>query len=239
MEITHRIEPTTKMTAACSPDGNRYATDHVLATPAGDGQAYLAATDSYQCTIIKANAPMMPNEELIPAKAFPQKMSGKKIKHIELNGMWRNSEGSIQPTSEANRFPRPDDMFPAVDCAEPGEYIPVTFDIEHLVKMCKASGATTVTMLLTPDSKYPRMRPEQIPVILKDSEDEFYPKVVGFGIVMPRNVPESSINESRNEFAEMVRGYQAAREAAVKSGTDWDGRRIEKLRKAVKGKVSP
>lgn len=116
-DITHTLTPQTKLDACCDPGSARYALRAVEVIPSGEpGTVYCAASDGKVAVVIQVKGEAQ-GIALLPAKL------AKLRKPVTLNGRWE-CDGKVANPVEG-RFPRMEDVLPAVPADDLANYVTV------------------------------------------------------------------------------------------------------------------
>ena len=178
------------MRHVCAAENRRYAIAGVEARPAGDGEAYLSATDG-RVLAVRKTAGTVAKPIILPLELLPKRKSGETI--TGSNGTLANSKTQAEPL--AGSFPPCHDVTPDVT-EKYGRAICI--DAELLWNLARGIGhpdtGYRVTLIL-PDNP---VKPIAV-VGPEDGPD-------GFGVLMPCRIGDSY----RERYSERREAYSVA-----------------------------
>ena len=223
---THtRICPSDNAIAkVCDVESTRYALGAVHVQPAGEGEVYLAATDSRCLAVVKCPGDVTGYDpespySLVPSSIFPKNATERRslayrpatderedaTSAIEMNGSgkWETPFNRTANRTEG-RFPRVLDVMP--DCSQPT--LSVCIDAKLLLKLSEAltdDGQGIVLHLHAGNN----LRPSIVSTAIGVSGNK------GFGVIMPISLEDRGlISPSVGRYEEQRKAYADADKAA-------------------------
>lgn len=113
--VLAQFEVRTKIAPMCDYESSRYALSAAQLTPDPDPtkrRAFLCATDGRAMAMAIVSVDGESDREyLVPSKILPTVIKGGRI---QLNGRWENDRGAFLPNDVVGRFPKGQDIVPAI-----------------------------------------------------------------------------------------------------------------------------
>lgn len=227
--VTHTVQVTTRIDAACDVADSKYALSNVLMTPAQHEEVFITATDA-KILAIRKETGTGDSEVIVPRDILPKKNHAKPVT-LELNGEWRSSENKVAPDDTALLFPKVESSLPPV-CLR--DYVFVAVDVEQLVALAKALGTSGVGVFIKRQQgtvMREHTTPDTIAVVPMSEKTKagWTMRDDGIGLLMPLAADDSDAKQAADSFAKFSRSYTEARAVHRKNKTDCNSAAYERF----------